>query len=58
MISNKGMFSVKNITEFKSILGKLIESNDLRIKSGELNTSYISNNTGAVEEIVKHLNKS
>jgi len=57
MISNKGMYSIKNQTEFNSILNQLIKDDDFRVKSGKLNADYISKNRGAVEQIIAYLNK-
>lgn len=57
MISNKGMFSIKNQAEFDFILNKLINDADFRIKSGKLNADYISKNRGAVKQIISYLNK-
>jgi len=57
MIANKGMFSIKNQTEFNYILNQLIKSDDFRIKAGRLNADYIFKNKGAVKQIMAYLNK-
>ena len=57
MIDNKGMFSIKNPSEFDSILNQLIQDADFRITSGKLNANYISKNKGAVGQIIAYLNK-
>jgi len=57
MISNKGMFSIKNQAAFDLILNELINDADFRIKSGQLNADYISKNRGAVKQIMSYLNK-
>lgn len=58
MIDKKGMFSVANQNELDTVLNLLINSKDLRIKSGNQNTAFIKENKGAVTKIMTYLNKS
>ena len=58
MIKNRGMFSISNKSELEVILNKLIKNEDFRINSGKINSTYISENKGAVTQIMAYLNKS
>jgi len=56
LLENGGLFSISNQDEFNSILNNLIEDNSFRLKTGTLNSRYISKNKGAVNNIIKHFN--
>lgn len=58
MIKINGMFSISNQTEFNAILTQLIDNDDLRLKSGKINSEYIIKNKGAVKQITAYLTKS
>ncbi len=58
MIEKQGMFSISNQTELNSVLINLINDEDLRVKSGSQNSTYIKDNQGAVAKIITYLNKS
>lgn len=58
MIEKQGMFSISNQTELNSVLINLINDEDLRVKSGRQNSTYIKDNQGAVAKIITYLNKS
>jgi 3-deoxy-D-manno-octulosonic-acid transferase len=58
MIEKQGMFSISNQTELNSVLINLINDEDLRVKSGSQNSTYIKDNQGALAKIITYLNKS
>jgi len=58
MIERQGMFSISNQTELNSVLINLINDENLRVKSGSQNSTYIKDNQGAVAKIITYLNKS
>ena len=57
MIENKGMQSISNQSELDFVLDQLINDDDLRLKTGIINSNYISENKGAVSHIMAYLNK-
>lgn len=50
-----GLFSVKNSTECKSILSKLVEDSSFRNKTGMICGHFVDSNTGATKKIVAYL---
>ena len=52
-----GLFSVKNSTECKSILSKLVEDSSFRNKTGMICGHFVDSNTGAAKKIVAYLKK-
>jgi 3-deoxy-D-manno-octulosonic-acid transferase len=58
MIENQGMFSISNQSELNTTLHQLIQDDELRIHSGQINANYILENKGAVAQIMAYLNKS
>jgi 3-deoxy-D-manno-octulosonic-acid transferase len=56
MVGNGGMFSVKNKIELKNKIDDLIQSKEMLLKTGKLNSDFINNNIGATTTILNHLN--
>ena len=56
MIGNGGMFSVKNKIELKNKIDDLIQSKEMLLQTGKLNSDFINNNIGATTTILNHLN--
>jgi len=57
MISRKGMFSISNQLEFDTTLNTLVKDDQKRLDSGSSNSIYISNNQGAVAQIIDYISK-
>lgn len=57
MIKKQGMFSIANQSGLNIILNQLIQDIDLRISSGQINSTYIIENKGAVTQVMAYLNK-
>jgi len=57
MIENKGMFTISNQEGLNTKLTELIKDEELRVNSGLLNATYISDNKGAIAQIMTYLNK-
>jgi 3-deoxy-D-manno-octulosonic-acid transferase len=56
MVGNGGMFSVKNKIELKNKIDDLIQSKEMLLKTGKLNSDFINNIIGATTTILNHLN--
>ena len=57
MIKKQGMFSISNQSELDAILKQLITDDIFRVRSGQINSNYITKNKGAVTHILAYLNK-
>jgi len=57
MIKKKGMISISNQSELNTILNNLIKDEKFRVSSGQINSTYIFENKGAVAQITAYLNK-
>ncbi len=57
MITNGGLFSITNTNELDNILTTLIENDTKREKTGELNSTFIKKNEGAVIQILNYTRK-
>ncbi|MGB6267696.1 MAG: glycosyltransferase N-terminal domain-containing protein [Olleya sp.] len=55
MITNKGVFTIKNKEELSTILNNLIEDSTLREHTGLNNFRFIKQNEGAIHKIIKYL---
>lgn len=55
MITQKGMYTISNQSEFDAILNNLINDKQKRIDSGKANADYIAKNKGAVNQITDYL---
>jgi len=51
-----GLFSIKNAAECGKILGKLINNDDFRNKTGMISGHFVNKNTGATQKIVNYIN--
>ena len=50
-----GLFSIKNTTEFESIINKLISDSEFRDETGKISEMFIKDNTGATDKILDYL---
>jgi len=57
MIAQQGMFSISNQMEFNATLNELIKDDEKRLGSAQSNTTYITNNKGAVSQIINYICK-
>jgi len=57
MIAHNGMFSISNQSEFDTTLNELVSNTQKRLDSGQSNSDYISNNQGAVTQIIDYICK-
>jgi 3-deoxy-D-manno-octulosonic-acid transferase len=55
MITRGGMYSVNRQEDFNQILHKLITNKEERVQSGALNAHYVTENKGAVIQILNYL---
>ena len=58
MQKNGGLFSISNQKEFNDIMHTLIEDQPFRVKSGQLNSDYITLHKGATTSIIEYLSKA
>lgn len=54
----KGLFTVISKNDYKNKLEQLINSKDLRSKTGTVNSTYISKKAGATNKIMSHITNS
>jgi 3-deoxy-D-manno-octulosonic-acid transferase len=52
-----GLFDVMSASDFNKTLNELLISSELRIKSGQTNSSYIQKNKGALMKIIKYIDE-
>lgn len=50
-----GLFSVSNSVELNEILGKLVENENLRSKTGMISGHFVNSNTGATQSIISYI---
>lgn len=55
LVKLRGIFTVRNKTEFTSLVDKLFLDSDFRSKAGTINSSYINNNKGASIQVMNHI---
>ena len=53
----KGCFSIKNQNDFDNIYTKLNIDSSFRKKTGNINSNYVKENTGATDKVMEHINK-
>ncbi|MCC1483814.1 3-deoxy-D-manno-octulosonic acid transferase [Winogradskyella immobilis] len=58
MQKNGGLFSISNQKEFNDIIHTLIEDQPFRVKSGQLNSDYITLHKGATTSIIEYLSRA
>ena len=57
LIETGGVFSIKDESEFRSILSKFLNDNEFRKQTGTNNSSFIKNNQGAVVQILNYIRR-
>lgn len=56
LIDLKGVISIENTNEFTEVTNHSFTNDDLRVKTGHVNTAYIKNKSGATDRIMSVLN--
>ncbi len=57
LVLQKGILSVATKETYNKTIQKLMDNSKYRLATGEINSNYIKNNTGATEKILSHLQK-
>lgn len=55
LVNLKGIFPIKDITEFGQIADKLYLDSNFRLEAGKINANYISENRGASIQVMDHI---
>lgn len=55
LVQKGGIYVIHHLAEFQSVMERFVQDPDFRAKTGHINATYVKENTGATDAILRHI---